>query len=40
MKEKIHPEYKEVVIKCACGAEWALEGPFLFICYALIIGNN
>jgi len=21
MKEAIHPEYKEVVIKCACGAE-------------------
>ena len=21
MKEAIHPEYKEVVVKCACGAE-------------------
>ncbi len=22
MKEGIHPEYKETVIKCACGAEY------------------
>lgn len=22
MKEKIHPEYKEVVVRCACGAEF------------------